>query len=405
LEFSLLTSQLTHHPRHKHVPVGMTSSPKGLTTWAIELIHSSMQSYTVEDQYADPVPLTDAWAGFLSARYSKREALYESLAGQEKESIKKELRRIKYLRQYFEGHRLSPADCAPLLVSLEKSHKVWRNRATGRSKEELHRCEIEIAKATGYRRQELNRQRLILRQVQRWPTQQYADLQQSMAPESYIAGLDKVDDSVDDNPEDPDYGTHGWLIAFKKGQGGVTLDEPLCHGKFPHQKISMQRLLYDRDETPLKRSANRTQLRYFHLQANNMQWVEDAIARYYGEDDAQLGSQRGPYQRSIQQVAASQRRQTNTEKLLKRELWHGQERGGVNAHMPHHSRQIRPRCAFVPSPEGESLESKPDPAKTYFKSSFEPQDVVMFVSRPRTANLPLNHKLTGPEDAIPALGN
>jgi hypothetical protein len=142
----------------------------------------------------------------------------------------------------------------------------------------------------------------------------------------------------------------------------------------------MQRLLYDRDETPLKRSADRTQLRYFHLQANNMQWVEDAIARYYGEDDAQLGSQRGPYQRSIQQVAASQRRQTNTEKLLKRELWHGQERGGGNAHMPHHSRQIRPRCAFVPSPEGETPESKPDPAMTYYKSSFEPQDVVMFVS-------------------------
>jgi hypothetical protein len=233
-----------------------------------------MQPSIAEDQYADPVAPTDAWAAFLAARFSKRKELYEKFSGHEKEIVRKELRRIRYLRNYFEGHRLSPSDASPLLVSLERAHVLWRERASSRCKEELHRCEVGIASASGYRRQELNRQRAILKQVQQWPTQQYAALRQSVAPESYIAGLDAVDDGIDDNPAESNYGYNGWVIAFKKDQGGVTLDHPLCHGKFPHQKISMQRLLYDKENTPLKRSPDKTQLRYFHMQANNMKWVE-----------------------------------------------------------------------------------------------------------------------------------
>lgn len=54
----------------------------------------------------------------------------------------------------------------------------------------------------------------------------------------------------------------------------MALEHGLDHGEFPHQAISMRRLLYDKEHTPLRRTTDKTQLRYFHLEANNMKWVE-----------------------------------------------------------------------------------------------------------------------------------
>jgi hypothetical protein len=236
-----------------------------------------MQPYCVDDQYFDPVAPSDAWAAFLAVRFSDRQELYESFSNHEKETVRKELRRINYLRGYFACHRLSASDTLPILDCLEQSHNRWRERASRRCKDELHRCEVAIARANGYRRAELNRERSILKQVEQWPTQEYARLRQSISPVSFIPGLEAEEDSVDDNPAESNYGYNGWVIVFDQQKGGVNLDHPLCHGKFPHQKISVQRLLYDKANTPLKRSADRTHLRYFHLQANNMKWVEVRI--------------------------------------------------------------------------------------------------------------------------------
>jgi len=230
-----------------------------------------MQPPQVEDEFADATPPTDAWAAFLSARFSQRKELYQKLADHEKGIVRKELRRIRYLRAYFEEHRLSANDSSSLTTLLDRSHSTWKDHASRRCKDELHRYEVGIARTSGYRRQELNKQRLILAQVQQWTTPEYAHIQELAAPESFIPGLDAMDDSADDNPAKQDYGYNGWVIAFRKHQGGVTLEHNLCHEE---QEISMQRLLYDKEHTPLKRSADKTRLRYFHLQANNMKWVE-----------------------------------------------------------------------------------------------------------------------------------
>lgn len=329
-----------------------------------------MQPYNVQDDYADPVPPNDTWAAFLATRFSKRRELYDNFSAHEKEIVRKELRRIRYLRK----------DFATLVASLEKSHVLWRERARRQCKHELPRCEVEIASSSGARKQQLCRNRLILNQVQQWPTQQYTELKESIAPESYIEGLGAADDGIDDDPEESNYGYNGWVMAFKKNEGGVTLDHPLCHGKFPHQKIAMQKLLYDKTQTPLKRSSDMTQIRYFHLQANNMKWVEDAIARYYSEDSSELEAQRGLYQRRLYQPPPS-KAQSKTEKLLRRELWHGQERAGGDARMPPHSRQIRPRCALMPSPPlSANRETSQQGGATYFQSSSERKDMVLFVS-------------------------
>jgi len=339
-----------------------------------------MLPYSVEDQYADPVPITDAWAAFLSARFSRRKELYDGLTGHEKEIVRKELRRIRFLREYFSGHRLSQSDRMTLLISLENAHNRWRDHASRRCRNDLPRVEIEIARADKQRRQLLNRNRLILKQVQQWPSQQYVELRRSVAPETYIEGLESADDSIDDNPGESNYGYNGWIIAFKKGQGGVTMDHPLCHGKFPHQKIAVQKLLYDKEHTPLRRSPDRTQLRYFHLQANNMKWVEDAIARYYEEDDPPFEAHRGLQHRKPFAPGAK-KTESNTERLLKRELWHGQERGGGDTHLPPHARQIRPRCALIPSAKWKTEDGGlgQNSARFYPRSAFGSQDIVLFV--------------------------
>ncbi|KAK4225199.1 hypothetical protein QBC38DRAFT_269104 [Podospora fimiseda] len=342
-----------------------------------------MLPYLVEDQYADPVPITDAWAAFLSARFSKRKELYDGFSSHDKEIVRKELRRIRFLREYFFGHRLSQSDRITLLISLENAHRRWRDYASQRCKDDLPRVEVDIARTDKQRRQLLNRSRLILKQVQQWPSQQYADLRQSVAPESFIQGLESADDIIDDNPGESNYGYNGWIIAFKKGQGGINLDNSLCHGKFPHQKIAVQKLLYDKENTPLKRSSDKTQLRYFHLQANNMKWVEDAVARYYEEDETLFESHRGLQHRKPF-VPGAKKTESNTERLLKRELWHGQERGGGDTHMAPHARQIRPRCALISSPKWKTPASQssstalPGTAE-YPHSATGSNDIVLFM--------------------------
>jgi len=383
-----------------------------------------IQPYNGEDQYFDPVPATDVWAVYLAARFSKREELYDSFTAPEKELVRKELRRIRYLREYFGFYRLHPSDHT-LAVSLERAHIRWRERASQRCKEELVRLDGETPKADKSYRLLIARNRNILAQVQLWQSQVYTDFQQQMSPVSYISGLEAVDDSIDDNPREANYGYNGWLIVFEKGQGGVTLDHPLCHGRFPHQKIPVQKLLYAKKETPLKRSGNKKQLRYFHLQANNMKWVEvrdaapavddvsnacqDAISRYYGEEGSEFEGHRKSYQRRLYQHSTS-KGESNTERLLKRELWHGQERGGVDTHMPPHSRQIRPRCAIVPSPPWSSTfpdlkeESIPEdaPTETYSHSSHGSQDIVLFVSPKPPLKLAL--ALTSPARCLFCIG-
>jgi hypothetical protein len=46
--------------------------------------------------------------------------------------------------------------------------------------------------------------------------------------------------------------------------------------KFPHQRISIEDLLYNKDalKNPLMRKCEDNEFRYFHLPANNMEWVE-----------------------------------------------------------------------------------------------------------------------------------
>jgi hypothetical protein len=232
----------------------------------------SHQSYDVEDLYEDPIPPNDAWGKFLSMRFSQRPAFYNGLQISEKELIRKEVQRIEYFRGYFKTRLLSPSDHISLEASLEASRSNWRKMAFGRCKDELEICQAQ--RATFGDNPRLERNSCILKQVQLWESKEYSDLQSSLSTENYIHSLAVQTSHADDNPNESNYGYNGWVIVFEKGVKGITIDHPLCHGQFPNQKISIQRLLYNKSKTPLKRTENKDTLRYFHLPANNMKWVE-----------------------------------------------------------------------------------------------------------------------------------
>ncbi|KAK1749788.1 magnesium transport protein cora [Echria macrotheca] len=118
-------------------------------------------------------------------------------------------------------------------------------------------------------------------------------------------------------------------------QNGRPVDMPGVPGRFPSQKVTVADLLSD-DETrnPLMQPVDDDVVRYFHLPANNMMWVEEIMARYYHEkrpdsDDLFMGSK-------------LRRTRTRTETLLRPEYWQGQQNFEPNAEV--HARHMRPFC-------------------------------------------------------------
>ena len=228
--------------------------------------------YNVEDVHPDLTQGPDVWSEYLRTRISRRRLFYEGLDASEQELIRKEMRRILYFRGHFKDYRIFPGDSLPLVALLDDSRTKWRAIAARRASDELAKCQRQIDK-DGETDMRL-RNRAILRHVQLWQTGDYAAVRDAMNPDSYMPDLDSGPENSEDDPRKPDYGYNGWVIVWEEDKGWVSLDHPLVHGSFPHQKISIQQFLYNKEGTPLKRSSRKDQLRYFHLPANNMKWVE-----------------------------------------------------------------------------------------------------------------------------------
>jgi hypothetical protein len=74
-----------------------------------------------------------------------------------------------------------------------------------------------------------------------------------------------VDDGLDTEIKAP-------IIFFKNSQ---PYDIPGVENTFPNQKIAIRDLLVDNEDTnPLMQPGDDNMIRYFHLPANNMIWVE-----------------------------------------------------------------------------------------------------------------------------------
>jgi len=223
---------------------------------------SSMDSnepYDVEDEYFDPIPLTDSWGQFLSMRFRKRRGWYEGLGEKEQRLVRKEMKRIEYFREVFQDRKISDSEeDPPLVTKLKAARAEWNRLAFERCGAELSRCKAE----------ENWRSCRILTQVLRREGNGVADDHFSIFTQE-----DDEKNPIDHSPDGSDYGHNGWLMLFKDGKRGTEMENRHCSGKFPHQKIEIQQLL-SKEVDLLRRTENPNDLRYFHLPANNMAWVE-----------------------------------------------------------------------------------------------------------------------------------
>ena len=145
---------------------------------------------------------------------------------------------------------------------------------------------------------------------------------------SGMPGYAASDDDVNEHIKAP-------VIYFKHGS---PYDVPGLPNHFPAQHVTMADLLSeDTARNPLLQPSDPDTIRYFHLPANNMIWVEEVIARYYREtrpssDDLFLKSH-------------LRRSRTKTETLLRPEFWQGQQCFDANSEV--HARHMRPFCSPV----------------------------------------------------------
>ncbi|RYP79936.1 hypothetical protein DL769_002695 [Monosporascus sp. CRB-8-3] len=113
---------------------------------------------------------------------------------------------------------------------------------------------------------------------------------------------------------------------------------PGVDGAFPNQKVFVQTLLTkDEGTNPLMWNLGDDTIRYVHLPANNMAWVEEAIARYYHEDR--------PEKDDLYISSKLRRSETKTGMILRSEYWQSQRMFDDNTQV--HARHMRPFCDTI----------------------------------------------------------
>ena len=139
-----------------------------------------------------------------------------------------------------------------------------------------------------------------------------------------------TEDSVDRHIKAP-------VICFKDGQ---PFDVPGVAKSFPNQKVTMADLLSeDKTRNPIMQPAEDNVVRYFHLPANNMVWVEEVIARHYHE--------KRPEANHLFRKSRPGRphRESKTEMILRPEYWQGQQNFDNDSEI--HARHMRPVCSEI----------------------------------------------------------
>ncbi|KAK4197015.1 hypothetical protein QBC40DRAFT_286353 [Triangularia verruculosa] len=142
------------------------------------------------------------------------------------------------------------------------------------------------------------------------------------------------------------------------------LTDPRFKGRFPDQRLAMNIVLGangDSSTSPVGnissasnildknaiKDEDSTRIRYFHLPSNNMQWVQKAIAGYFGEGDLNIDISNASRDRSVK---------THTQMLLRPQFWRGQQHGARSGVV--HARHMRPLCERISS-EVNEIEDNP----------------------------------------------
>ncbi|KAI0468209.1 hypothetical protein F4859DRAFT_517399 [Xylaria cf. heliscus] len=211
-------------------------------------------------------------------------------------SCRKELRRIALLR-----YALSKDNHDKQLVKeVTSSGRLWRNSSEYKS---------NIGKVKQWRQYELGKS-------------------------NSVTGPDSTH-GMDDYELEKDISVP--IIQFK---GCQEFTDDNLSGKFPNQKTTIKILLDDSDPTANLLHKDRNSgpgcIKYIHIPSNNMEWAEEAIARYYGEKKPDFGAM----QRHLRRP-----RKTSTYMILQDRYWRGQLHGDPSS--PPHARYMSSMCETV----------------------------------------------------------
>ncbi|KAK4121997.1 hypothetical protein N657DRAFT_576474 [Parathielavia appendiculata] len=154
--------------------------------------------------------------------------------------------------------------------------------------------------------------------------------------------FEKADDSVESQIKAP-------VLYFKDGQ---PFDVPGLSKAFPHQKVTVADLMSeDEARNPIMQPTEDNVVRYFHLPANNMIWVEEVIARYYHE--------KRPGPDGVLHKSESRKPPSKTDTVLQPRYWRGQQNFEVDSEI--HARHMRPLCSGI---SVDPVASEPNPRTT-----------------------------------------
>jgi hypothetical protein len=129
-------------------------------------------------------------------------------------------------------------------------------------------------------------------------------------------------------------GLQAGAVYFKNGE---PYSHPKLSGSFPDQSTPLVNLLArDNDRSVLMDPCEEGMLRWFHIPANNMSWVEEAIARHYNEAR--------PDRTNLFEKTT---KNPKTHEILRRVGWRGHSREGVDRHGAPHTRQLDPGCDII----------------------------------------------------------
>ncbi|KAH8600083.1 hypothetical protein B0O99DRAFT_726757 [Bisporella sp. PMI_857] len=250
---------------------------------------------------------------YSCCRYSQRDAFMQMLSVPQKHAIVSELEGIEKLRARF----LRQVDNVNVTQCMESYRSQWRLQAKERCDVEIMKCMRTLRDALP-RDQDLWRRRLeLLKAVKVW----------DLSPDYPSPRV-----SLEDSPDD---GFQVNKISLSKiapsEESGVSYYGDYCLDTYPLNDV-----LYNEQRSPLKQEHHdQNSIRYFHFPANNMLWVEESIARYYGERRGEYNNRKAW---NYCQKASG---------ILCREVWTGRQHGSIND--PVHSRYMRSQCSFIPN--------------------------------------------------------
>ncbi|KAI1740427.1 hypothetical protein F4680DRAFT_419420 [Xylaria scruposa] len=141
-------------------------------------------------------------------------------------------------------------------------------------------------------------------------------------------------------PYEPEKDLNVYILQLENGNG-TNIKDGRVRGTFPNQMTTIAKLLPDiNPKASLLHGAQRAgSIRYLHIPANNMQWAEDILSRYFG-DKPEIP------------------KDTNSYTALRESYWGDQLYGFRDMKTPPNARHIRSSCTIV-SASTDAAETSP----------------------------------------------